>query len=252
MIHLFLILASLHLAPAETAPELNPLNGPESLKYNMYIFGVHSGEAILGAIDYGSTILLTGQVDSVGLFNSMYPVHNYAECHLDPATFAPTKYVMKSNENHIISKYLLKFNQKKRTILRIKTKAPESGKWTAKRSYKIVGYPAVYDYLSALMFVRSRLLKKDKEYYFFGFSGNFLYKVKFSMVGKDQVFTEKGIRKGLKVKADITRWRVIKDRPSGSGWTKTMNMWFTDDDEHTPLKISVDLFVGSVTVVLAN
>ena len=231
-------------------PQIRPVTGPEVHVYNVYVFGAHSGIARLEAKRGREVIYARGKVDSAGLLDSFYPVHNEALSVIDRETFLPRKYVMETDERQLLSRYLLYFTPEKARFTRIKTrKRPSRFEW---RDFQVRGYGAVQDMVSSLMFLRSRRLDDGQRGRFFGYSGNYLYEIKYRVVGRGQTYTELGILPGVAVMAAVRRWDARKRQVSGDGWSKEVRLWFSDDERHLPLAIEVNLFVGAVRVVLSK
>jgi hypothetical protein len=231
-------------------PEINPLADFERFHYGVYVFGVYSGSAELSTTNLGGSYTLTGAIKSEGLFDAVFPVRNFARSYIDSSTFYPVKMIMKTSENRIVSHYLVKINPNKSELIRVKERFRKNGKRVFRQAFKIIGYSPIYDYLTSLLFIRSRKLNLNKKYHFFGFSGNFLYRIEFSATKKEYLYTGKGVKKAIKVVANIIRWDPRRNKPARNHWKKIMNLWFSDDYQHIPLKFSVDLFVGSVSVLI--
>lgn len=241
-------------AEASTAPSdlpLSPVDAPEAFTYNVYVFGAHSGVARLEARATRTRVILHAVLTSAGLFHTVYPVANEALSVLDRATYVPGKAVMVTDEAHILSRYLMKFFPEQKKLQRIKTKH-EQGRALAWRDFVWKGYGQVHDMLASLMYLRTRALQADETGTFMGFSGNYLYQVRYRVVERGKAYTELGLRDGVGVMASVRRWDERKNKPSKDNWSKEVKLWFSNDLHHVPLGIEVNLFVGAVKVVLAK
>ena len=241
-------------APAATDPDalpLRPITAPEAFTYNVYVFGAHSGVARIEARPGRAHVFLHATLASAGLFHTVYPVANEALSVLDRDTYVPEKYVMRTDEAHVVARYLVKFLPDKKELRRVKTLRGKDGK-LAWRDFVWKGYAPVHDMLSCLAHLRTRRLAAGEAGTFWGFSGNFLYQVRYRVVDRGKAYTADGLRDGVAVMASVRRWDERRNRPSKDNWSKEVRLWFSDDERHVPLGIEVDLFVGAVKVVLSN
>ena len=193
---------------------------------------------------------LRATLASAGLFHTVYPVANQALAVLDRATYLPRKFVMLTDEAHVVARFLVKLAADKKEIRRVKTLRDKAGK-TQANDFVWKGYAPVYDMLSCLMHLRTRRLADGEDDTFWGFSGNFLYQVRYRVVQRGKAYTAAGLRDGVGLKASVRRWDPRRNKPSKDGWSKEVLLWFSDDLRHVPLGIEVDLFVGAVKVVLS-
>jgi len=230
---------------------LRPVVTPEALTYNVYVFGAHSGVARLEARATRTRVHLHAWLASAGLFHTVYPVANEALSVLDRATYVPDKAVMLTDEARIVARYLMKFFPAEKKLQRIKTKR-EQGRPLAWRDFVWKGYGQVYDMLACLMYLRTRALTEGETGTFMGFSGNYLYQVRYRVIEQGKAYTELGLRDGVGVMASVRRWDERRNKPSKDNWSKEVKMWFSNDQHHVPLGIEVNLFVGAVKVVLAK
>jgi hypothetical protein len=232
-------------------PPLRPVEAPEAFTYNVYVFGAHSGVARLEALPGRTRLTLRATLTSAGLFHTVYPVANQALATLDLASYLPDKFVMLTDEAHAVARYLVKFSLAKKEILRAKTLRSKEGKLSWRDS-SWRGYAPVYDMLSCLVHLRTRTLAPGEEGTFWGFSGNFLYQVRYRVTERGKAYTAQGLRDGVALMASVRRWDERKNKPSKDNWSKEVRLWFSDDERHVPLGIEVDLFVGAVKVVLSS
>ena len=104
----------------------------------------------------------------------------------------------------------------------------------------------VLDMLSALYYVRLQPLPEKGEIYFDIVNRQKQYPLKVTVLGKKKV----------KVKAGEFNCIVVEPQFSGEGiFTakgKSLKVWLTDDERRLPVKMSVEVFIGSVTAELTE
>ena len=104
----------------------------------------------------------------------------------------------------------------------------------------------VLDMLSALYYVRLQPLPEKGEIYFDIVNRQKQYPLKVTVLGKKKV----------KVKAGEFNCIVVEPQVSGEGiFTakgKSLKVWLTDDERRLPVKMSVEVFIGSVTAELTE
>jgi hypothetical protein len=248
---LLLGLALLAAPPPEPGLTIGPVQGRESFLYNVYVLGAMSGTVRLSATAGPDGLHARGTIDSAGLFDTVFPVHNLAESVIDANTLLPGRYTMLTDEGHLVSRYLITFDQARKKVTRAKTAQQGQGP-VAKRSFDVRGIPALFDMLSCVIHLRAQTLAPDEEGTFMGFSGNFVYQVKYHAFAPASVYTEAGVREGVRVRTTVRRWDHERMRPSADNWVKSVDLWFSNDRMHMPLAIEVNLFVGFVKVLLAR
>lgn len=65
------------------------------------------------------------------------------------------------------------------------------------------------------------------------------YELRFRYVGKENISTSKGIFRCLKVKPQLIEGRIFKDNDA-------LTLWVTDDENHIPIRVESDIFMGSI------
>lgn len=102
----------------------------------------------------------------------------------------------------------------------------------------------VFDILSALYYVRNPKLSLESTIYFDVVNVNTQYPLKVIVHGKDTVKTKAGTFKCIVVEPMISGEGIFVSKG------KSLKVWLTDDEFRMPVKMTVEVFIGSVKAEL--
>ena len=235
----------------ETVPaaviEGTPFGKGERLRYTVRVLGKDAGT---GELRVGRSTSATGrevralsaQVRSSGFFDKVYPVRDDAVSHLDVATATPVRAELSVDENRRPARTIdLNF-----TGFRGGRVQGERRIGDQTESIDVLSPVRAHDPLSALYHLRSRVLAEGDGFPLFIHNGKRMYRCAVQVAGKEEVWTDLGMKEGWKLELRITR--ADGSRPD---WRQRFTLWLSTDYARVPLKLSFPMPVGHVEAVLS-
>lgn len=211
----------------------------ESLKYGIYYSFVKAGTAYIKTrgltnVNGKKAYLIQTTAFSASVIDSVFKVRDVNYSWLDATTFHSLGYSQSVREgNYKRDEWVTFDNENGRFYGEIQKK---------KEPRAIAGLldMEVLDMLSSLYFVRKKPLQKGKDVIFDIINREKQYPLVVKVLGKETVKTEAG---------KFNCW-VVEPQFRGEGIFvakgKSLKVWLTDDEYRMPVKMSVEVFIGSV------
>ncbi len=219
----------------------------ETLKYNIGWSFIVAGVAQLQTtriVDSNGTLAyeLRADANSHSIIDALFKVRDINISWLDITTKKSLGYWQSVREGKYARDEWLAFNYANNTYNNHRQDRDGNIK-TQKMTFE---GEEVLDMLSALYYVRLQPLPEKGEIYFDIVNRQKQYPLKVIVLGKKKV----------KVKAGEFNCIVVEPQFSGEGiFTakgKSLKVWLTDDERRLPVKMSVEVFIGSVTAELTE
>ena len=176
---------------------------------------------------------------TTGPIKWFFKVEDYYQSYFSKKTGLPKKFIRKINEGGHTKNLTIDFDQttNKAIINNIK-----------KNSVKeFVTKPNVHDMLSVFYFLRNNYsldqIKKSKDLSVDMFFDSENYEFKMKFLGIETINTKFGKIKCIKLRPFVQSGRVFKEKES-------LTLWISADKNKIPIRIKVDLVVGSIRVDL--
>ena len=215
----------------------------ESLKYGIYYSFIKAGTAYIktrGLVNKNgkSAYLIQTTAFSASVIDSVFRVRDINYSWIDANTFYSLGYAQSLREGNYVRDEWLSFDPaNNRFYGEIKKK---------EESYVIAGEldQEVLDILSSLYFVRSQPLEVGKDLVFDIVNREKKYPLLVKVLGKETVKTAAG---------KFNCW-LVEPQLRGEGIFvvkgKSLKVWLSDDPYRMPVKMSVEVFIGSVSAEL--
>lgn len=181
---------------------------------------------------------VTGQADSAGFVNVLYPVHDRFQSVFDRRTGCSQSVNKHTEEGFHKRETLINFNyDRKKSIL------DETNLKNNEVKHAEHDIPAcVTDVLSGIFYVGSQRLQNGDKYNFPLNDGGDTVEVRAQVEGHEKIKTPAG---------DFNTIRVFNQAASGKLKSRgQLWIWYTDDAAHTPVQMRARLFWGSLTFKL--
>jgi len=240
LIQLFILFTSL-FNPADNnickQPNTSFKDG-EKIKYSIYynVIGIYvnAGKAEfntqLSNFEGKDTYTFTAIGKSNSKYDWIFKVRDVYESIVDIKTLLPYQFTRRINEGSFHQTDLISFNQKARTAL------------TLGNTYSTSD--CTYDVISAIYAARNinydNLQLNEKVYLNF-FLDKELYPSYFKYLGREQITTQYGIFKAIKLAPLLVKGTMFKGG-------EQMTIWVTDDENHIPVRIQTPIIVGNIKV----
>lgn len=205
----------------------------EYLKYEVRFGMLLAGEASLwvGIFPNGSDYIhhFVATAKTAGLADKMFIIRDKYESFCDMKTGLPLWAVRNIREETYLSYNEVKFNRDDNTVESLKSgihEVPEN----------------ILDILSAFYYARRHLfvdLKKEQLIEIITYFDDEIYPLRIRFKGYETVKTDYGKIDCLKFVPVVEVGRLFDDEDN-------MKFWITNDDKHIPVKIRVDLLVGTI------
>jgi ribosomal protein S8E len=227
------------------AQENRPYAPGERLVYDVKVGGSLAAQGVLSV---GTprrwrgkeTLPFLGELTSIDFWKNAYPVEDRIMSLVD-ATNSPVRTEMKIRERTLQRDFTIQYNRKKNRATGTKKVGNKK-----KRSFKKTVPAQSQDMLSWFYRMRTLDLKDGGSYAFTGFSGNFVYDIKCTVVGRESVRTKLGDKDAFKVKTTVTR------RGGRKPFKKKVMFWIGTDPKRTPIKAVVNFTIGNVEALLSS
>jgi len=213
----------------------------ERLNYSLYYSFLKAGEASM-SFNMDSTGMYHIKMDSrtVGLANTLYHIRDIYECTMDPKTAYPLLAIRNVREGRYRSYNEVTYDHYSRE---------DSSIVHSQKKGMVVVPKEIYDILSGFYSLRKRLvtdsLQKGDTILIKTYFTDEVFDLNIRYMGEEKIKTEYGKIKCLKFNPVTEVGRAFKTRDD-------MSIWFSDDANHLPVKVWLDLRFGSVRVDLVN
>lgn len=215
-------------------------NAGEVVNYNIYynVIGLYviAGHANFTAVNSNfngnDTYTLTANGRSNHKYDWIFKVRDKYESVVDRKTMLPYQFTRQINEGKFHYTENLQFNQKAKTLTNSSTPT----------IFKIPD--CTYDVISAIYAARNinfENAKLNEKIYLNFFLDKELYPSYFKFLGRDEITTQYGKFKVIKLAPLLVKGTLFKDG-------EKMLVWVTDDENHIPVRIETPIIVGSIKV----
>lgn len=240
IIHLLILLSSF-FKPADNnicrLPNTSFKDG-EKIKYSIYynVVGIYvnAGKAEFNTKQTSFEGKDVYTFTAIGKSNSRYDwifkVRDVYESTVDAKTFLPYQFTRNINEGGFHQTDFISFNQKTRTAN------------TLGNTYSTSD--CTYDVISAIYAARNinyENLQMNEKVYLNFFLDKELYPSYFKYLGKEQITTQYGTFKAIKIAPLLVKGAMFKGG-------EQMTIWVTDDANHIPVRIQTPIIVGNIKV----
>lgn len=234
-------------ASEQTKSLKKPVWFGETLKYNIGWSFIVAGVAQLQTtriVDNNGTLAyeLRADANSHSIIDALFKVRDINISWLDIGAEKSLGYWQSVREGKYARDEWLTFNYENNTY----NNHRQDRDGNIKTQKMVFEGEEVLDMLSALYYVRLQPLPEKGEIYFDIVNRQKQYPLKVTVLGKKKV----------KVKAGEFNCIVVEPQFSGEGiFTakgKSLKVWLTDDERRLPVKMSVEVFIGSVTAELTE
>jgi hypothetical protein len=167
-------------------------------------------------------------------FSWMYKVRDKFESWVDAKSHTPLRYSKTVREDAYFHQDVAIYNHKE--------------KWLKNKEGKIKITDHTMDVAAAIYYMRTFEYKNKPEGYKFPmdiYIDNKLYNLSVTYAGKDVIDSDLGKVSCIKLKPQLVVERVFKDE-------NAMTVWVSDDENHIPVRIQTDIYVGSLKVDLTS
>lgn len=212
----------------------------EKLSYRIHYGFLDGGKAHFTVADKPESIegrntyyvKVTGS--SAGLVDMMFKVKDQFESFIDEEAIVPLRATKNVKEGNYTDVDYIIFNHEKQTV-------------SSKRG-KLNIVPNTQDIISAIYYARITNMSTAKigdvfpvPFYLDGKT----YELRFKYVARETIKTDLGKFRALKIKPQLIEGRVFKDNDA-------LTLWVTDDENHIPLRVESDIFVGAIKADLIS
>ena len=214
----------------------------EKLEYSIYYSFIRAGTATMNFQEDTLSENYYIKMDSrtVGVANTLYRIRDIYECTMDPQTGYPLKAIRNVREGRYRAYNEVEYDHHSRE---------DSTIVNSQKSGVAVVPKEIYDILSAFYLLRKKCvsgpLQKGDTIFIKTYFTDEVFDLNIRYIGKEKVKTEYGKIMCLKFNPVTEVGRAFKTEDD-------MSIWFTDDPNFLPVKIRLDLRVGSVRVELVD
>lgn len=171
---------------------------------------------------------------TINSFSWMFRVRDKFESWVDAKSHTPLRYAKTVREDAYYHQDIAVYNHKE--------------KWLKNKEGKISITEHTMDIAAAIYYMRTFDYKNKAIGHTFPmdiYIDNQLHKLSVKYVGKEEVDTDLGKVSCIKLKPQLVVDRVFKDQDA-------MTVWVSDDENHIPIRIQTDIYVGSLKVDLTS
>ena len=200
------------------------------IHYGVISAGVVSMEVGTKVIDGKTTYHLKVEGETLKSFDWAYKVRDKFESWIDITSQLPIRYSKVVRENKYFDEDIAIYNH--------------SEKWLRNPKGKLNITQYTQDLPSAIYYLRTIDYSKDvvgSQHYFDVYLDNKVYKLSLKYDGKETLKTDIGTIKCIKLKPQLIVDRVFKE-------SDAMTIWVSDDENKIPIRISSEIYVGSIKV----
>lgn len=214
----------------------------EKLEYSIYYSFIRAGTATMSFQEdtLSGNYYIKMDSKTVGIANTLYRIRDIYECTMDPRTGYPLKAIRNVREGRYKAYNEVEYDHHSRV---------DSTIVNSQKSGIAVVPKEIYDILSAFYLLRKKCvsapLQKGDTILIKTYFTDEVFDLIIRFIGKENVKTQFGKIKCLKFNPVTEVGRAFKTEDD-------MSIWFTDDPNFLPIKIRMDLRVGSVRVELVD
>lgn len=213
----------------------------EKLEFNVYYGFLDGGNATFEIADKPvdvngrNTYHVKVKGQSKGLVDVMFKVRDEFESYIDEYGIVPLKATKNVREGKYRDSDFILFDHQNQVA-------------NSSRKGRIEIEKQTQDVVSAIYFARTTDMSGAKpgdvfpvNFYLDGKN----YQLRFKYIKREVLKTDAGTFNSLVVKPQLLEGRVFKD-------SEALTLWVTDDDNHLPLRVESDIFVGSIKADLVK
>lgn len=214
----------------------------ENLEYSIYYSFIRAGKAALSFQEDSLSGNYYIKMDSktVGVANTLYRIRDIYECTMDPLTGYPLKAIRNIREGRYRAYNEVEYDHHIRE---------DSTVVNSQKSGVVVVPKEIYDILSAFYLLRKKCisgtLQKGDTIFIKTYFTDEVFDLNIRYIGKEKVKTEFG-------KIECHKFNPVTEVGRAFETEDDMSIWFTDDLNFLPVKVRLNLRVGSVRVDLVN
>ncbi len=210
----------------------------EKLTYRVHYGPLDGGKAYFSIdanpqlVNNRNTYYVKVNGKSAGLVDMMFKVKDEFESYIDQEALVPLKATKKIKEGKYTDSDFIIFDH--------------AGKTASGRRGKTDIVTNTQDIISAIYYARSLDMTNAKPGDIFPvpfYLDGKTYELRFKFEKRENIKSELGTFKTIKVKPQLIEGRVFKDN-------EALTLWVTDDDNKIPVRVESDIFVGSIKVDL--
>lgn len=167
-------------------------------------------------------------------FDWAYKVRDKFETWIDVESHVPYRYSKTVRENDYFYQEIAIYNHEQ--------------KYLKNKKGKITITPTTMDVASAIYYLRNIDYNNSKvgaKFPMDVYIDNEVYNLSVKYVGKETIATPLGKIRCIKIKPELVVDRVFKNKDA-------MTVWVSDDDNHIPVRIQTEIYVGSLKVDLVK
>jgi len=171
---------------------------------------------------------------TINSFSWMFRVRDKFESWVDAKSHTPLRYAKTVREDAYYHQDIAVYNHKE--------------KWLKNKEGKISITEHTMDVASAIYYMRTFDYKNKPIGHKFPmdiYIDNQLHNLSVKYVGKEEITTDLGKVACIKLKPQLVVDRVFKDQDA-------MTVWVSDDENHIPVRIQTDIYVGALKVDLTS
>ena len=187
-----------------------------------------------------ATYYIVAEAKPSSFVERLYHVYYKAESFIDTQTLQPTVATIYSDEKGRTRRRLMRFRPGNVADYEVQLRSNPVNKSEFKTQ------PSTLDPLSALYVMRTMPLKIGQATTVPFASNGKNYRIRMTVRGREQVRTGLGTLPALKITP------LIQDENGQPATTRNLTLWLSDDARRLPLRMEVDLPVGSFAVSLAS
>lgn len=239
----FLIaLISISKLSAQQLPEIisNAFGIGEELNYKVKYGFITCGSAVLKVTDtnkkFGnkSALQLTANGRTAGSFDVFYKVRNRYDSYISQATLKPYLFTENIKENNYRRNAYVNFDREKNSVN------------TNKGVYDVP--QNTLDIISAFYFARCidfKDFRQGKKFDLSYYMEDKVHSMTVEYIGKEKIKTDAGTFEALKFSPSLVEGRVFKE-------DSKMFLWVSNDLNRIPLRVQVEILVGSIVIELTD
>ena len=226
-------------------PRFHPFDGGEKAVYHVSWLGIPVASAEIEmqpvVLDGKKFFQVTVQAQSWRYLDLIFKMRDTVESTFDADTLHPRRFFFRQREN-------------RKVIDTTAVVDPATNKWVVHRqegnkpkNFEFTS-PYTLDPISATYLARSLDFKVGERLRLEVFGGKSRYLVTFDVVGRERVSVKKGQFDAYKVVPQVSDL-------SKSGYAKRVRqatVWITADENRVPIKMSSQVFIGSVNIELVD
>ena len=202
--------------------------------YNVIGLYVNAGDAQFAVTptqwEGAPAFALTATGYSNRRYDWIFKVRDVYTSIVDTKTLLPFQFIRNINEGGFHQTDLISFNQKARSVNTLGVTYPSAD--------------CTYDVISAIYAARNinyESLQLNEKVYLNFFLDKELYPSYFKYLGKEQITTQYGTFKAIKIAPLLVKGTMFKGG-------EQMTIWVTDDENHIPVRIQTPIIVGNIKV----